>query len=204
MSNLCDKLIAKDIDFACDEMSVRGLEADGLIINRNDIDFGSTVFSSQNPNIIETLVLKEGKRAYKVVQLGNTPFTGVASNLTVGTYVNTWTHDIPIAVLANDPGVAKDIIDPLANGSYVLILKNKNKGVNGNGEYQVFGYNQGCRASAGVREAYSEDTEGGWLMTLQETNAPKSAIFFFKTDSATTEAMYNSLLEPEQEEEPGQ
>ena len=193
MANLCNSLIAKDIAFDWDAMSVRGMEADGLIINREDIDFSATVFSSTNPNIIETLVLKSGKKAFEVVQLGNTPFTGLVSNLNVGTYRDTWTHDIPIAVLANDPTAAKDIIDPLSNGTFVLILKNKHKGEAGNGEYQVFGYAQGCRASAGTNEKYSEDTEGGWLITLQEANAPKSAIFYFKTDSATTAAQYESL-----------
>ena len=56
MANLCNSLIAKDIAFDCDAMSVRGMEADGLIINREDIDFSATVFNAQNPNIIETLV----------------------------------------------------------------------------------------------------------------------------------------------------
>lgn len=193
MAGLCDKLIANDINIACDAMSVKGMEADGLIINRADIDFSATVFNSQNPSIIETLVLKSGKKAYEVQQMGQTPFTGLASNLNVGTYRNTWTHDIPIAVLANDPDVTENIIDPLSNGSFVLILKNKSKGTNGRGEYEVFGYYQGCVASAGTNERYSDDTEGGFLITLQEANTPKSGVFYFKTDSATTAAQYESL-----------
>lgn len=196
MAGLCDKLIANDINIACDAMSIKGMEADGLIINRADIDFASTVFNSQNPSIIETLVLKTGKKAYEVQQMGQTPFTGLVSNLNVGTYRNTWTHDIPIAVLANDPDVTENIIDPLSNGSFVLILKNKSKGTNGSGEYEVFGYYQGCVASAGTNERYSDDTEGGFLITLQEANTPKSGVFYFKTDSTTTAAQYESLKTP--------
>lgn len=193
MANLCESLITSDIAFDCDEMSVKGMEGDGLIINREDVDFASCVIDSSNPNIIKTLALKSGKTAFDVVQLGNTPFTGLVSNLNVGTYRNTWTHDIPIAVLANDPSVAQAIIDPLSNGNFVLILRNKNKGEKGDGEYQVFGYHQGCRASAGTSEKYSEDTEGGWLITLQEANAPKSSMFFWNTDAQTTKAQYDSL-----------
>ena len=37
------------------------------------------------------------------------------------------------------------------------------------------------------------NTEGGWLMTLQETSAPKSAMWLFNTDSSTTTAAYESL-----------
>lgn len=193
MAQLCETLIAQDIAFGCDEMSVRGMEADGVIINREDVDFASCVIDSTNNNIIKQLVLKSGKHGYEVAQLGNTPFTGLVSNLNVGTYRNTWTHDIPLAVLANDPSVCKNIIDALSNGNFVLVLRNKNKGANGDGEYQVFGYHQGCRASAGTNDKYSEDTEGGWLITLQEQNAPKSGMFLWNTDAATTATQYESL-----------
>jgi hypothetical protein len=44
-----------------------------------------------------------------------------------------------------------------------------------------------------VNEKYSEDTDGGWLITLQEQRAPKSAMFFFDTDAATTATAYEAL-----------
>lgn len=193
MPQLCESLISAAIQFDCEEISVKGMEADGVIINRDDIDFAACVIDDKNGNIIKTLALKSGKTGYAVAQLGNTPFTGLVSNLNVGTYRNTWTHEIPIAVLANDPTVARDIIDPLSNGNFVLVLRNKNKGENGDGEFQIFGYHQGCRASAGTNEKYSEDTEGGWLITLQEQNAPKAGMFLWNTDAQTTRSQYDSL-----------
>lgn len=193
MPQLCESLITAAIEFDCEEISVRGMEADGVIINRDDIDFAACVIDNNNGNIIKTLALKSGKTGYAVAQLGNTPFTGLVSNLNVGTYRNTWTHEIPIAVLANDPKVARDIIDPLSNGNFVLVLRNKNKGEDGDGEFQIFGYHQGCRASAGTNEKYSEDTEGGWLITLQEQNAPKAGMFLWNTDAQTTRSQYDSL-----------
>lgn len=190
---ICDYLISKAISVDCENQSVAGLEPNGLIINRDDIDFSATTFNAQNPNIIETLVLKTGKKAYDIIQQGATPFTGVASNLNVGTYRNTWTHDVPIAVLGNDPDIAANIIDKLSNGTFVVILRNVQKGTTGNAEYQVYGYAQGLRASEGVNEKYSEDTDGGWLITLQEQRAPKSAMFFFNTDATTTATAYEAL-----------
>lgn len=190
---ICDYLISKAISVDCENQSVAGLEPNGLIINRDDIDFSATTFDAQNPNIIKTLVLKSGKKAYDIIQQGATPFTGVASNLNVGTYRNTWTHDVPIAVLGNDPDIAANIIDKLSNGTFVVILRNVQKGTNGDAEYQVYGYAQGLRASEGVNEKYSEDTDGGWLITLQEQRAPKSAMFFFNTDAATTATAYEAL-----------
>lgn len=193
MAKLCESLIAKAIDFACDDIIVRGLESDGLIVNRSDIDFAATVFDAQNPNIIKTLVLKTGKKGYEVNQLGNTPFTGVQSTLEVGTYRNTWTHAIPIVVLSNTPDVAHNIIDGLSNGTFVIILRNKFKGSTGDAEYQVYGYTQGLVASEGTNDKYSEDTDGGWIITLQETGARMSAMFLFNTDAETTAAAYESL-----------
>ena len=190
---ICDYLISKAISVDCENQSVAGLEPNGLIINRDDIDFSATTFDAQNPNIIKTLVLKSGKKAYDIIQQGATPFTGVASNLNVGTYRNTWTHDVPIAVLGNDPDIAANIIDKLSNGTFVVILRNVQKGTTGNAEYQVYGYAQGLRASEVVNEKYSEDTDGGWLITLQEQRAPKSAMFFFDTDAATTATAYEAL-----------
>ena len=190
---ICDYLISKAISVDCENQSVAGLEPNGLIINRDDIDFSATTFDAQNPNIIKTLVLKSGKKAYDIIQQGATPFTGVASNLNVGTYRNTWTHDVPIAVLGNDPDIAANIIDKLSNGTFVVILRNVQKGTTGNAEYQVYGYAQGLRASEGVNEKYSEDTDGGWLITLQEQRTPKSAMFFFNTDATTTATAYEAL-----------
>lgn len=192
MATLCETLISKDITFACDELATKGLESDGIIINREDIDFSLTTFNSTNPVLIESLVLKSGKKGYQIQQLGNTPFTGTQSELVAGTYRNTWTHTLPIAVLANDGDVTHSIIDGLANGKYVVILRNLNKP--DKGEYQVYGYAQGLVATAGLQEKYSETTEGGWLITLTETGAPKSAMFLWDTDKSTTDALYASLL----------
>ena len=192
--NICETLIAKDIAIACEDIVSKGFEADGIITNRADIDFAKTVFDDENKSIIKQLVLKSGKKGFKVVQYGNTPFTGTTSILTVGTYGNKWTHEVKIVVLANTPDVTEGIIDKLANGKFVLILRNVTKGTDGKGEYQVYGYAQGMTCSAGENDKYSEDTEGGWLMTLQETSAPKSAMFLYNTDSSTTAAQYESLL----------
>lgn len=190
----CEKLIKADIVQDCESPIVSGLEPDGIIINREDIDFGETVFDQVNKNIIKTLILKTGKKGFNVVQTGNTPFSGAKTDMVVGTYRNKFTNEIPIAVLDNGPDVCEKVIDGLANGTFVLILKNRHKGTDGKAEYQVYGYYQGLKASALTNEKYSEDTDGGWLVTLQETGAPKSALFYFNASSATTATQYQTLL----------
>lgn len=189
----CEKLIAQDIAVACDEQVVKGLEADGVIMNRSDIDFAATVFDEANPSIIKTLVLKKGKKAFAIRQEGGTPFVGTKTELNVGTYRNTWNNEVVIIILANTPDVIDKIIEGLANGTFVVILRNLSKGKDGKAEFQIYGYAQGLKASAGTNEKYSEDTEGGWLVTLKEQQTPKAALFYFNTDSKTTETAYESL-----------
>lgn len=194
MAGICDSIISKGIEQNCESPIVKGLEADGIICNRADIDFSKSVFDETNKNILKSLILKTGKRGFPVVQQGATPFNGAKTNLVVGTYRSTFTNEIPIAILNNGPEVSQKIIDGFANGSFVLILKNVHKGEDGKSEYQIYGYYQGLRASAIDNEKYSEDTDGGWLVTLQETSVPKSALFYFNTDSKTTETQYKSLM----------
>ena len=191
MSNLCESLIKAAITANCENPIVRGLEPDGVIINRSDIDFATCTVTG---NIISSLVLKSGKVGYPVYQMGSTPFTGTKVSLTTGTYRNKFQNEVVIAILDNNPDVASKVIDGLANGSFVVILRNRHKGEDGKAEYQVFGYYQGLTASAIENDKYSEDLDGGWLVTLQESNAPTSAMFFFVTSSEATATAYAALV----------
>lgn len=198
MAGVCDNVIKKDILLNCDDPIVPGLEQEGVIINRSDIDFSTVAFNTTRKNVIETLALKSGKKAYRVVVSGSTPFTGTNTALATGTYRNTFTNTVNMVILANDPDVCADIIDGLANGEYVLILENKAKSLQkeenpGDSAFQIYGYYQGLKAAEISNEKYSEETEGGWSVSLQETKVPKSALFYFKTDYETTKTAIDTL-----------
>ena len=162
---LCDEILKKGISIDCDNPITKGLESNGVIINRQDVDFAATVFDATRKNIIKTLALKAGKKGYEVYCPGSTPFTGTKTSLEKGTYKNKWTHDLPLVVLDNGPEVCEDIIEGLANGEYLVILRNKHKGGEGSAEYQVYGYYQGLRAETIENDKYSEDTsfERNWI-----------------------------------------
>ena len=63
---VCDYMVKKDIQLDCDNPIVPGVEQEGVIINRKDIDFATVEFNATRKNVIETLALKEGKK----VELG--------------------------------------------------------------------------------------------------------------------------------------
>ena len=195
---VCDDILKKDISPSCDDPVVQGLEQEGMIMNRADVDFAATVFNATRKNVIETLAMKEKKKAYKVVVPGKTPFTGTTTALATGTYRNSFTNTITLVILANDPDVCADIVDGLANGSYVVVLENKYKGLQkeenpGDAAFQVFGYYQGLTATTIENNKYSEETEGGWSVTLEEQKVPKSALFLFKTSYEATKTAIGTL-----------
>lgn len=195
---VCDDILKKDISPSCDDPVVQGWEQEGVIMNRADVDFAATVFNATRKNVIETLAMKEKKKAYKVVVPGKTPFTGTTTALATGTYRNSFTNTITLVILANDPDVCADIVDGLANGSYVVVLENKYKGLQkeenpGDAAFQVFGYYQGLTATTIENNKYSEETEGGWSVTLEEQKVPKSALFLFKTSYEATKTAIGTL-----------
>lgn len=197
---VCDYSIKKDVIPSCDDPIVPGIEGEGIIMNRADVDFATSTFNATRKNVIETLALKATKKAYKVVIPGNTPFTGTNIALAVGTYRNTFTNTVSLVILDNGPDVCADIIDGLANGEYVVILENKAKGIekeenSGDSAFQVYGWYQGLRATEMSNDKYSEETEGGWAVTLQETKSPKSGLFVFSTDYNTTKEMIDTLTQ---------
>ena len=49
-------------------------------------------------------------------------------------YWRRWKNTVAIVVLANTPEVCANIIDGLANGKYVIILRNLSKGADGSAE----------------------------------------------------------------------
>lgn len=195
---VCDDILKRDIAPSCNDPVVQGLEQEGVIMNRADVDFAATLFNSTRKNVIETLAMKTGKKAYKVIVPGKTPFTGTTTALATGTYRNSFTNTLALVILANDPDVCADIIDGLANGSYVVVLENKYKGLQkeenpGDAAFQIFGYYQGLTATTIENNKYSEDTEGGWAVTLEEQKAPRSALFLYKTSYEATKTAINTL-----------
>ena len=177
---LCDFLISADIQgYDCSNPMVKGAKANGLIINRKDINLGGVTYDASSPFLVTALPLASGKTAYDIVQSGKTPFTGSQQEMQEGTYQNTFTNTVQFVILNQGDTTAEQIF-ALMNGEFVVVMQNNN------GTYQVYGLEAGLRASAMVRELYNDDTLSGWLVTMTEENAPKGNLFI-------TETLYNTL-----------
>lgn len=172
---LCDYLISADIQgYDCENPMVKGAKADGLIINRKDINLSGVTYDSSDPFKITALPLESGKQAYDIIQGGKTPYTGSQQEMAEGTYQNTITNTVQFVILNQGLTTANQVF-ALMNGEFVVVLQNNN------GTYQVYGIEAGLRASAMVRELYNDDTLSGWLVTMTEENAVKGNLFIDAT-----------------------
>lgn len=190
----CDYQLAADLAASCTVKPVKGIKSHGFIMNYNDIDFEATARDATNPNIVKSLILKTGKKAYKMYVPGKSPYTGTKKSLSAGTYRNRFNKDVSIVILANGPEVAHNIIDQLANGTFVVVLENKFPGSDNKNTFEIYGLEAGLTATAMDDDKYSDDTEGGWLATLQEENAPTSGIYLYAESIAATRTALESLV----------
>lgn len=190
----CDYQLAADLAASCTVKPVKGIKSHGFIMNYNDVDFEATTRDATNPNIVKSLILKTGKKAYKMYVPGKSPYTGTKKSLSAGTYRNRFNKDVSIVILDNGPEVAHNIIDQLANGTFVIVLENKFPGSDNKNTFEIYGLEAGLTATALDDDKYSDDTEGGWLATLQEENAPTSGIYLYSESIAATRTALESLV----------
>lgn len=184
--SFCDKALTADIKRDCSNPPVKGFERIGYLIRRADIDWESS--TADEDSLVSALVLNSGAKAVKIFQ-ENSAFTGTNSSVTVGTYSNSVTNNVVFVVPNRTPEVVTGVIDPLISGEeFVVVLETK-----GTKAFQVFGWYQGLVVSAGENDYYSDDTLGGWLITLTETGSPTAGVFFDAGTYATSKDALESL-----------
>lgn len=194
MAENCDYKLAADLAVDCKIKAVAGIKNNGYIMNYDDIDFENCTFDESNPNVLTSLVLLSGKKAYSMYVPGKTPYTGTKKSLTTGTYRNKFSKDVSVVIFDNGPEVVQNIINQLANGTFVVVLENKFAGRDGKNTFEIYGLESGLTATALDDDKYSEDTDGGWLCTLQETGAPSAGIYLYNTSLTTTRQALASLV----------
>lgn len=179
---LCETLVANDInENLCNKTIVKGYESVGLLINREDVDWSKT----REEDGVVTIVLKDDATAYKIVQPRNTPFTGTGSELNVGTFVNTFNHNVSFVIVGGGFDSHTNA-NEIANGDFIAVLPMKNKVETD--PYEVYGFYQGLRCTTASRDAYDDDTIGGYKVTLTEENSPVSCLFMSATNYASLSA----------------
>lgn len=115
----CLSKIQSAITYDCDGGNT-GLIS-GLLINKEDI--ATIVFDSENPALVTTITLKTGASAYKIDTVKRTLVTTESLKINEGA-PNAYTHTATVVVTsAVASALFRDLINPVANGSFVIITK---------------------------------------------------------------------------------
>lgn len=197
---LCEKKIKGCIALDCEKPMFTGMESGAFIFNKSDIESITyeQVDNKDNPNMVTALTLGTGAVGYRIEQFGKTPYTGTQTNMVEGNAFNKFNQTFSFVVTDNSSKASNEILDNLANGKFVAVVRNQYKGSDGRSEFQVYGINKGLAASAIENDKYSEDTDGGWQVTLVEENTPVSAVFIeHKTGDDVDTLAYLNGLAPE-------
>lgn len=191
----CDKLIAQGLNSNCGiPVLIAGLEDNAVIINRDDIDLSGVDFSSI-PHAPMTLTMKSLKKGFKVMQL-NDSFKGTGTELEKGRYKAKFKNKFSCVLFDKLGGATPTaaLISQIANGRFVVVYENKTKNILGDINYEIMGLYKGLRATAMKTDKYDEETEGAWVIELEESGVPEPPVTFWLTSLVATKAAFDSLV----------
>lgn len=197
-STTCPSNLSSDILYDCSSLNIKGFGVEGVIVNRNDIDFKSFTSLAEGSIDVSNFPMKTGTKGYRIQQPANNPFTGTQIELNVGNYFSTFNKTVSFLIFVNENS---RIPDNLANGEFVVILRKKvipnssqSSTINGY-NYLIFGLDGGLKATEITRDFYDEDNNGAWLVNLVEEGAPTAMRRLISSTPGGEEAILASLLE---------
>lgn len=172
-SSLCDTLLTSDILMDCVNATFEA-QNKAWVLNYDDVD--ATDGINVETNEVATITLREGKRGYKLEQLGKKPFGGSNSALVVGTYISTFTHQVKLYIPYTP--TANKTVRELMNARLVVVVK-EDVGTT----KRVYGIENGLYCTECSRTEHDDDTQGGWVMTLEETKSLYPSLYYDAEDS---------------------
>lgn len=190
----CINTIGKAILNDCTEVKGKGLEQDAYIIDRSFVDFPS---STKTKNVISVIALYGGKQGYKFHTRSVDGIMGVTDagkKTTFGTAVD---RNFQFVIEAKTATNA-EFIDGLREGRYVVIAEKRAKdaSITGDQQFIVYGWEQGLTFKDFAQDHNSDDSNGGWVVNLEELNAVSTMLFFASTDYDASKAALEALLVP--------
>lgn len=184
----------RDIVEDCENRIHSGQGNVAILINFNDI--ANVVRDASNRRIITDIVLAPGAKAYRLENIRNNPFTGSNTAVEVGDFRNTYTRTVAFFVPLDGWETSKEILDPIKDGKFVLIISNDWQHINSVGvvdnKYQVYGIDKGLFVSSMQQTRY--ENSDVWSIEMTETEVNNSGLWLRHTTEKDVEgAMVLSL-----------
>ena len=178
--NICEQAILMNIaDGDCDHQMFSGIEQTALIINKADIK--SVTTDPSNTRIVTEINLATGKKGFGIINARNNPYQGTNTTVEVGDYKNTFTRTVSLFVPMDGAEASQKVLDPLANGKFVVIMENQYHNANEDNVYQIYGIDKGLVVSSMTQTKYENNDY--WVVELQEAGVPNSGRFLIHEET---------------------
>ena len=193
MSQTVCSRIAADILVNCTNPVFGGTQDTLWIINYDDYNNAVITYNTQNPLIIENIVLPSAAKAYMIQGQDN-------SNLPKQTmlkkgFSRVFDHQVEFKTFSLNPTV-KAQLEGVLRGKFVVICENVYKGDNGEAAFEVYGTGAGLICSKLDRDPGSADTQGVYDIILKTSDKASENHFplsYFKTSYAATLALIQGI-----------
>lgn len=174
-SYLCNSLLADSIKDNCENPMFSGIDARALIFNYDELVKSSSDLDENNPRIINKFTFVSGAAPYFVINARTNPFTGTSTSVEVGDLRNTFTRTVALYIPMDGAEASRNILDPMANGRFVVVMRNNYVNDLQDNEFQVYGYDKGLVVSSMTQTKYENNDY--WMVELQEAGVPNSGRF---------------------------
>ena len=193
MSN-CGGLLA-GIDKNCDRPITSGTGADLLLISKTDWDeavaLGKITFDATTGNLITDCVLNTGKLGYLFESNEEQIKPKITEVIKNGAHM--YKQELDFVASKLDASSEK-VLDDMRDTAVVAIYTNLFKGTAGETKYKVLGVDSGLKVAK--REIDPTAEWAGWTIGLASRDTAlesKGQYTLYKTDEATTDAVYAAL-----------
>ncbi|NQY30538.1 MAG: hypothetical protein HRT69_13840 [Flavobacteriaceae bacterium] len=186
--------IAADVIIDCDNPIKAGTENRMIVLNRTDWNNGAIGFSISNNQVVESIALATGKEGF--VYEGKRNSITPKYELVKTKFSEDYKHEVSNKVFDLTIATKKELM-AMAKGSFVVLVENKYKGATGEAAYEIYGVDAGLELSQNVREINNIETGGAFDIILSSNDEDLEKFMpkvLFKTDFATTKAVFESLL----------
>lgn len=189
----CAATIADNIAKDCAKPLAGGYTGRGVLIDLADAAPTFTV-SGTNPRIITAITLAAGKKLSVIDNVFSPqPLNGSNSQSNTDDGMMKFRKTLVLSIPKRGAKASKEIVEPTFQSplGYVAVLEKKDR--NGDGSFEIIGYEQGLVANADgiVRNEYEN---GGCTMVTMSTNEVNFENVFYDTDYATTLSAFETLL----------
>jgi len=175
---------------SCTEPRIKGYEQIGLIILKSDIDLALTSVDTTNPRIIYNLALKATKKASVIYNSKKAPLPFNGTQTAYNREADAYDKTVQFYYEGIGGAVSKNAIEPLKDGSYVVVLERKSK--YGAGSFQVFGWQVGLSCGNDGGAQVQDEETGYWLVTMT-CQEPYAEIEMLDGSYETTKTVFAEL-----------